>query len=165
MKLLKLTCLFALLCAGALVAEARTVTLTVGGNVQTNEVAIQSNEVATLKTWMGAINYSSVTVQRDGFPFSVIPLNSNGGVNGVVCVAGPAVIQLYVARNLSAMLTLEIAPDSFPPDRCIIVPDGTGANIALESSTNLINWVDASAGAYTNKVGNKFFRIRADRIP
>ena len=64
-----------------------------------------------------------------------------------------------------AYLTLEIKPDSFPPDKAVIIPEGSGAIIVLESSTNLVHWSPATPGMYTNQTGNLFFRIRADRIP
>jgi len=45
--------------------------------------------------------------------------------------------------------TVEITPESFPPDKTIIVPAGTGANIVMESSTDLMNWSPAAPGSYT----------------
>jgi len=47
-----------------------------------------------------------------------------------------------------------------------VIPAGTaGANIALESSTDLVHWTPARPGAYTNLQAHMFFRIRADRLP
>lgn len=84
-------------------------------------------------------------------------------------VAGPGIIRLKVASSAAGgrgFCTISITPESFPPDKTIILPaDTKGAIINLEASGDLINWTNAPAGSYTNLTGNLFFRIRADRIP
>jgi len=35
----------------------------------------------------------------------------------------------------------------------------------MECSTNLIDWVPASLGVYTNVPAAKFFRLKAERLP
>ena len=143
--------------------QARFVTLTVNNNPNagpTNlfaQLAIQSNEVATVR-WIAGGVYLSVI--KDGIPL--------GGIvgNPQAVVAGPAVFQ--VTQNGPANVgfcTIEITPESFPPDKTLIIPQGTGANITFECSANLLDWNAVWQGTYTNAPSNKFFRIRADRLP
>jgi hypothetical protein len=79
-------------------------------------------------------------------------------------MVGPAKVELITSGS-PVFVTLKIEPESFPPDKTIVIPQGGGANIALECSTNLIDWVTASPGVYTNQPANKFFRIRAEKVP
>ncbi len=65
-----------------------------------------------------------------------------------------------------AVLTVEIEPESFPPDKTIIVPQGTpGANIVMEASGDLVHWTNAPPSLYTNtEPSHLFFRLRAERL-
>lgn len=157
--------------ANSPVLQAKFITLVIGGNTLTNEVTIGTNEVAEVKASFDgkATNlnpggaYLLVTKGTHQFQISLYG-------NGDVVIAGPAKIALRTSGEprgefQSAFVTLEIPPESFPPDKTLIVPAGTGANIILESSTDLINWITAPPGAYTNRTSNLFFRIRAQRIP
>jgi hypothetical protein len=135
------------------------VTLTVNENTgygPTNlyaQLAIQSNEVATVRWVTGGYR---LIVIKDGITFQ---FPSPGPI------AGPAVFQFTLANGGPAILTIEITPESFPPDKTLIIPEGTGANITFECSTNLLDWNAVWQGTYTNAPSNKFFRIRADRLP
>lgn len=89
---------------------------------------------------------------------------------GNTVVAGPATLKVVTVedwRNLpqTAYVTVELAPESFPPDKTVIIPQGTGARIALECSTNLLAWSEIWTDTFTNVPSHKFFRITAERIP
>jgi hypothetical protein len=138
------------------------VTLTVNGDPNagpTNllaELTIQSNEVATV---LVSIIPEALRVIKDGVSFGYA-----SGI-GSYTVAGPAVFQLTAPSSRYGFCTIEITPESFPPDKTLIIPQGTGANITFECSTNLLDWNPVWQGNYTNAPSNKFFRIRADRLP
>ena len=77
-------------------------------------------------------------------------------------IAGPATIEL---RGTGGLATFRVYPESYPPDKSILVAPGAGgAAITLECSTNLVDWMTATNGVYTNQPAAKFFRIRAERI-
>lgn len=77
-------------------------------------------------------------------------------------IAGPATLEL---RGTGGIATFRLTPESYPPDKSVLVAPGAGgAAIALECSTNLVDWLTTTNGVYTNQPAAKFFRIRADRI-
>jgi hypothetical protein len=152
----------------AFAGHARFITLTIGrtGAVDkpTDEVAIGTNEVAVITTW-GGETASTMAIIKDGITNQS---SSSGGFYTLpypVNVAGPATIPLEGGNSAKALLTAEIKPESFPPDKSLIIPEGTGANVTFECSTNLLDWNPVWQGAYTNSPSNKFFRIRAERFP
>src|SRR6266568_4249400 len=157
------TALFIASCANL---QARFVTLTVNGNETvgpTNlfaQLSVQSNEVATVRRLAdGGIFF---IVVKDGVPVQISSIS--GGP--VPVIVGPAVFQLKPNGSGGiGFCTIEITPESFPPDKTLIIPEGTGANITFECSTNLLDWNSVWQGTYTNAPSNKFFRIRADRLP
>lgn len=114
----------------------------------------------------GSVN---LVIRKGGKEFylpSTLFLNGTNGMRLPVVFAGPATVTLENLQTPAAFATVEIKTDSFPPDKTLIVPgDSNGANVIMESSTDLVNWFAASPGAYTNRTNNLFFRIRADRIP
>ena len=144
--------------------QARFVTLTVNNNPDAAPVnllaqlTIQSNEVATVVVVDGFSTQLKVT--KNGLSFDY------GTGSGAYTIAGPALFQLTNSSfNVQAFCNIEITPESFPPDKTLIIPQGTGANITFECSTNLLDWNPVWQGTYTNAPSNKFFRIRADRLP
>ncbi len=159
------TALFIATCANL---QARFVTLNINNNVSIGpikllaEITIQSNEVATVRSTIGSSVY--VNIIKDGL---TVQLNAFSTVEPTpVVIAGPAVFQLMPnAPNAYGFFTIEITPESFPPDKTLIIPQGTGANITFECSTNLLDWAAVWQSTYTNAPSNKFFRIRADRLP
>src|ERR671925_995677 len=142
--------------------NAKVVTLTIdtssGATKATDEATIGTNEVATVLSWpRDGIPTTQLEIVKSG---SVVRL-TGGDVPGLVpvVVAGPATIRLLSNnQQIRQFCTIEIAPESFPPDKTIIIPaDTKGANIIMESSTNLIQWTTASPGVYTNLTGHMFF--------
>jgi hypothetical protein len=154
-----LTTLFVASCTNL---QARFVTLTVNGNPVGGPVNllaqlnIHSNEVATVL----ASSTDGLTVIKDGLSLAYF------SGRGSYTIAGPAVFQLTSNNGIAQdFCTIEITPESFPPDKTLIIPQGTGAKIIFECSTNLLDWAPVWQGTYTNAPPNKFFRIRADRLP
>ncbi len=143
--------------------QARFVTLSINPQDQAAELTILSNEVATVRSTIGSF-YGSIL--KDGTLVDWAPFSTAVPVITVV-IAGPAYFRLTAIGNTASFCTIEITPDSppFPPDKTLIIPQGTGANITFERSTNLLDWNPVWQGTYTNSPSNKFFRIRADRLP
>ena len=159
--------------------QNRFVTPVVGTNTS-DQVLIGSNEVAIVRS-----AYDPFSSGTSGGNFSLEIIKSvqkfrleAGALNyNYVRVpqsyhfAGPATLTLINGVNPdqrginAAFCTLEIIPESFPPDKTVIIPAGTGANIIFESSTDLIHWTTNAPGIFTNSPANQFFRIRAERIP
>ena len=84
-----------------------------------------------------------------------------------IIVAGPATIRLRTVQDFAVgFATIRITPESYPPDKSILVAPGAGgANVSLEWSTNLVNWTSTTNGVYTNLPVAAFFRINATRVP
>lgn len=134
----------------------------------TNTIEIQANEVASLKKWYepGTFN-SALVVQVGNHPIKsgcnncpAIPLPIKGPTRISLVALYPTIPETWAAYAL-----LEITPVTFPPDKTVVIPEGGGANIAMECSTNLIDWAAAPLGVYTNQPAVKFFRLRAERLP
>jgi len=153
------------------ISHARVVTLTAqatGSVVGTNEVFIEDYELAEIVSFPTAMNLNSfIDVLKDGQRATLQTLAVGGVGFEPIVVAGPATIRLRVVNNVSAGLcTVKITPESYPPDKSILVAPGSGgAAITLECSTNLVNWMATTNGVYTNLPAAKFFRIKAERIP
>jgi hypothetical protein len=157
------TALFIAACANV---QARFVTLTVNNNVAAGtisllaEITIQSNEVATVRFCSPAVNLTTI---KDGITVSSF---QNFQSFPAIVIAGPAVLQVRPSTSVDrGFCTIEITPESFPPDKTLVIPEGTGANVTFECSTNLLDWAPVWQGTYTNAPSSKFFRIRADRLP
>jgi hypothetical protein len=179
MKILTTT-LFALtlLCCSAMKSEGRFLTIMMTTNT-TNQITIESYETVKVHTYYDPPGlFSRLRILKDDgnlivFPGYVAsayqPVSPSFGTSLVV--AGPATLifeNLAAPRQLMspAILTLEITPDAYPPDKAITLGPGPGgAAISLETSTNLLNWTSATNGVYTNLNDATFFRIRAAKVP
>jgi hypothetical protein len=80
-------------------------------------------------------------------------------------VVGPAEVILSWTGQGGGFCTLEITPDFFAPDRTVVIPQGGGATIMLQSTTNLMTWTNVFSQSYSNVPANQFFRISVDRVP
>jgi hypothetical protein len=150
--------------------SARIVTLTVGGTKTNDSLSIATNESFSIISGRYSGVEESVLIEKEGLLqyFRAGDFDSTVRVLPRFVIAGPATVSLVSPGSnpgIFAFITVEVQPDLFPPDKTIVVPEGSGANIILESSTNLVNWSPAPPGLYTNKTSNLFFRIRADRLP
>ena len=107
-------------------------------------------------------------IVKDGITFTWDPLDNYHQTFPVrQVIAGPAVVRAFSTDTsfIQAYVTLKITPESFPPDKTVVIPQGQGANIIMECSTNLIDWTVTAPGVYTNVPSAKFFRIRPERVP
>lgn len=160
----------ACLVASTHLASARIVTLvhSAPNTVTTNtEFEVSAGDSAEIVSWV--LNETYLTVQKDGVSIPYLPSQPNYSSRFVI--AGPAKFTLTSNAGCcvnvkTAFVTLKVEPESFPPDKTIIIPDGaTGARIAMEVSTNLVNWTVATNGFYTGTNGAKFFRVVGERVP
>lgn len=154
------------------VCSGRVVTLTVqnynGVDEPMKEMTIEDVELAEVLTLRcNTPIAATLSVFKDG---KAIDISASSGTAALpfqpIFVAGPAKIRLRADQSQAAgFCTIRVTPEAFPPDRSVLVAPGAGgAVIALECSTNLVNWTAATNGVYTNLPVAKFFRIRADRI-
>ena len=172
---MKTTLLALLLSVLGVAAQERYVTVTqphfysrIPNELATNTLEIVSGETAHLISLLPEEpgNFGvQLHVEKDGARARVFP-SYNAGYDYVpmspVVINGPAKLLLV---GTGGMATLKITPDQYPPDRTVVVPGGPGgATVTMECSTNLVNWVPATSGVYTNLPGVKFFRIKLDRI-
>lgn len=166
------------------------VTLTCQGSVSasgTNEVQIAANQQVTIKTFLDGIGvneaylpsaYSRVEIVKDGKTIIVKPvvtqIEQNGAtvarfspwLSGAISIAGPATIRVVCpSASSSAMLTLDITPSQYPPDRAVTVgPYSADMKVTMEMSTDLVNWTVAqNAAVYTNTPEARFFRIKLEK--
>ncbi len=156
-----------ILLLGTLTTQARLVTLVLpewdGITENTNDVTIAANETVEVVAYSAPSGLFRVAFIKNGTRFNFpnpdpvsFPLPRN-------IIVGPVTVQM--SGRGPGYLTVKIEPESFPPDKTIVIPAGGGANIALECSTNLIDWVSAAPGIYTNQPAAKFFRIKAEKVP
>ena len=164
-----------LLCAGVASAQSsRFTTITAvsrtNNMIVSNTVAIPAGEAARVVT-LHPVQWSSGTVGPTIAGSSNFRLFKDDGDFNLFkddVIEGPATIQLWAAlaqgQNPYVLLTLERLPQSFPPDRTLVLPQGSNSvAVALECSTNLVNWQTATNGLYGTPDAAKFFRIRAER--
>jgi hypothetical protein len=87
-------------------------------------------------------------------------------VNGAIAagaiqpvIAGPALVKM---NSTNAIATLEVLPQALALTSAI-VPQGTSAAVAFESSVDLVNWTAVSSTNIVNATTNSFFRLRLQR--
>lgn len=158
------------LCTLSHPAFARLEMLIVDQASPTNTIEVRTNEVASLSkfyVFSGTGAEAALVVQVG--QHSV--LSGCSGCSAIpLPIKGPSRISLVSRDPLPgaqwfAYALIQVTPESFPPDKTIVIPEGGGANIALECSTNLIDWTTAPLGVYTNQPTVKFFRLKAERLP
>ena len=143
-------------------ASIVTITFTNSPGASTNNILeVQSGEIMHVLSTGLSGDASYLYFIKNGIQFNL---------NGNTVVAGPATVQVVTVEDWRnkpqlAYVTADLAPESFPPDKTVIIPVGTGARIALECSTNLLTWSETWTETYTNVPSHKFFRITAERIP
>jgi hypothetical protein len=172
MKRLLQSALCACLCV---TAQAGEITLTVnqqeghGVTILSDQVSIGTNEGAEVTSIFGTYGGISLYVIKNGIT-NGLSASSTLPLANPVAVAGPATLRLVIDQAVGfsgyCFCTVKIKPDGFPPDKTVIIPQGTpGANIIMEQSSDLVHWTNSVPGLYTNTaVSSLFFRLRADRL-
>lgn len=137
-----------------------------------NSFAIAAGETAEILNFIQRGEDSSdLILIRQGVEF---PFNYLAGTYWPIFVQGPALLVLRAVPDWciscstkpSSFVTLRIHPDVFPPDRTLVIgPDTKQVLVALECSTNLLDWATATNGNYGSTNDAKFFRIKALRGP
>ncbi len=154
---LKTVTLLLALVGSAYAQTDRYVTLTVKsiGPSVTNSITISAAETAHIENFAANnASYASYVISKDD-----VELSNNTGIIPTK-VKGPATISLRAYAGISAMLTIRISPESFDPNKTLILPPSTNqVAIALETSTNLVNWTMATNGVYGSPDEARFFRI------
>ncbi len=169
--------------AAAFAAEG-IVTMAVHGDGSSNVVTITEGQVATVKSYVdGTLALFSSTPQpvlacaflsiftgtnhfyfdpREAFFFGHWPQDETKDFT----IAGPATIVLETVNSWElALLTLDIQPTPFRPDKAATLGPSSGdVKVTMEASTNLVDWVTATNGlVYTNSPAARFFRIRMEK--
>jgi hypothetical protein len=86
-------------------------------------------------------------------------------------LAGPLTLQLTsgnpatlngdaLAVALIQITTLDAGPVS--PQSALVQPAGTAGKLSLQTSTNLVDWVEISPGNFTKTDAHRFFRAKLD---
>ena len=130
-------------------ATARVVTLTIDKEKPTDQVSIGANEVAEVISSFDSAYLNGdapqfiMTITSKNHTFLITGANLSPGspvFRGRIAIAGEAKVKVEYGRApgpFSAFLTLQITPESFPPDKTLIIPaDSKGANIIMEQSTD-----------------------------
>jgi len=147
-------------------AQSQTVTLTCD-NFRSATYTFSTNQIITINSFIRHSGTSSNTaaIRFHNGPIVNIysylygtPSNPNAVFTGVT--------NITLAEGVSAALAFTITtptPQSMIPANAVVIPsDATGpVQIALESSSDLVNWTAALPGTYGNTHSNRFFRVRA----
>jgi hypothetical protein len=178
MKSTYLTLALVLSTSIATVAQSRYMTLTINdypGVPNPNseaQLSIGTNEIGELVSFLPStlVNEVQLNTLKNNVTNTMYPALFNHDSTGKpitpVVIAGPAGFQLKrtsQASAISALCTIKITPESFPPGQTIILPEGTVGTVHVESSTNLITWQDEWTQVFSNTNENRFFRLRAER--
>jgi hypothetical protein len=157
-----------LLMAGCCLASAQTeryVTITVLSQPTplTNQVSIAEGETAEMVSGYNlASGYTTGFFTKDGITLNI------GVMGPITVVKGPAtfgVRAIGTSSSVFSILTLKIKPESFPPDKTVILPPGTNQFlVTLESSTNLVSWSTSTNGVYGSPDEARFFRIHMQKL-
>jgi len=155
---------------------------------QTNVVHIADYQYVKILTAVDSLNLSAAgsppgtvgTIALGGVSF-VIPFQPSGDgpfvynnwasqVGSLVglTLAGPADVKITSGSTTRTpgtplLVTLEIGPGAYSVTNSVTLGPGQGAEINLESSTDLLTWTSATNGVYTAPDA-MFFRMHLRRI-
>lgn len=149
-------------------SAAEVVTVTSKGQ----PLQVPAGQIATLLFFAQTPSYSPLAVTfPDGTgtvlnaPNLSIPLNASAGSIQYLTVAGPCTIK-FGDTNYANFATFKLSPANvdipmFPTGSVVIPADGSGNyRVGLESSTDLINWIETTAGTFGSGATNRFFRVK-----
>ncbi len=135
-------------------ATDRYVTLT-AKDEEIKKIQLTSDDAVQLV--LQSLYDASAWIFRDGQQF----LFHEGQI-----VQGPCELWLRGQRPSALGIgTFRIIRNMQPPDKTMVIPQGGSAQITLQCSSNLVDWVTANNGIYTNMPSMKFFRIYSEKLP
>lgn len=161
-------------------AQSRIVTIVQAAPNQTNTVHIADFEhvkvlsARDLCGWSTDIDRGRLSIDTQSAKISYFLANSfRQNITwpdpvGVTC-AGPADVAVTSGSfpdrrpDSPVFVTLEVCPSAYPVTNTITLGPGQGAEINLESSTNLVQWTPTTNGVYTAESA-MFFRTHLRRI-
>lgn len=126
---------------------------------QTNSLVVKQFEIVELVS-VSSIS-GSLTVTTPTGRFNAFPGATTAYLPPLI-VVGPANI---VMEAVSGYALFKITPSYYPFEKAsLVMPGPGGAVVTMECSTDLVNWVTATNGTYTNMPAAKFFRINLNKI-
>jgi hypothetical protein len=145
------------------VADGNYVILTTEANTNAT-FQLQQGQTAEI---VGSGNVYSPSTQSPTLRFQISSNTYywNGGV-----IVGPASISVAPSYTgyfyVASYATLKISPSTYDVQKTVIVPPGTNqVNVSLQTSTNLVDWADATNGVYGSPNMAAFFRIKMATAP
>jgi len=151
-------------------ASSKDITLTLSSSHASDTFEIHSNELAQV---ISASQFSSCQLdfQTDGQQYLLFGASGQTTTTPAPAVAGPATLVFHWSTTYTGFnkpwVTIRVTSEPmFPPERTVMIPHWSpGANVALQCSTNLVDWFSVTNGVYSGADGAKFFRINLDRAP
>jgi hypothetical protein len=119
-------------------------------------VAVQAYRTPyPVQLWLPSQPGGQQFTQKDSFDFSVGQI-----------IVGPAMLTLnngFFGDSVVFTFRFIPQPDPFTPSNAVIIPaDAKGpVSIIMESSTNLVDWIQALPGTYGTSSQQRYFRVRA----
>lgn len=101
-------------------------------------------------------------------------MGNNGVMNQSekIVIVGPAVITVSSqgpysnnGTSVGGYATFEVTPAPAALEKLVVVPEGQGARLVLEASTNLNSWAPIFSTVLTNVPANQFIRVRSEKAP
>jgi|GEM_PF-4432652 len=136
------------------------------GNVgNTNFLTLGAGQTVAIVNFVqsGVQNYSPTLVVTTSsnnicsYTWNVVSPSYPTAANPFI-VAGPATLR--VLNGGATLVTYKYLPNTFDPNKTLILPPGTNlVNVTMQSSTNLVNWVTATNGVYGSTNSAMFFRV------
>jgi hypothetical protein len=184
MQALRIISLLALALVFNAAAQPKILTFIQTSTTQTNTVHVgdfESVKVLTARDYASSsFLYGFIEVSKSEGSLTNKILSNTGQAGAAaplfpenLVIAGPA--DLTISSSILAggniqrtaamplVVTLEISPGAYSVTNSVTLGPGQGAEINLESSTNLIQWAPATNGVYTT-LPAMFFRLHLLRI-
>ncbi len=155
-------------------AQAEVVTLITGNRSQASSQPVLSAKTITLAegdvaTALYVSNAAFVDITIGNV---LVRIDANDpDQRNLPVVTGPATLRLANFTTLNAALaTFSIKranTDPTPSSQVVVIPDdGRGSReIALESSTDMVNWTPTQAGIFDAINASRFFHVRVTKVP
>jgi len=139
-------------------------------------IARESNPISISVPEGNIIEFGSVVSTGDGTFY--VNLDFGGGAVTSATNAnrigtgqryvGPVIISATINGpgwwvSIPYRITNPTSAASVVPSNAVVIPTNSAGNvqIILESSTDLVNWVNATPGTYGSSTQSRFFRVRA----